>query len=241
MTKKLKHNGFKKARVLIVEDQPLTRNGLRMLLENQPGIQVCSEAGDYQQALTAIADAKPHLVTVEVMLNRACGLEWIKEVRLRFPKVRLLVISGHDEVLYAERVLRAGALGYVHKQEALAGVVEAVQTVLRGDIYVSEPVAAKIAAKMAGRHDRATSILDVLTDRELQIFGLLGEGLGPIQIGEQLGINKSTVETYRDRIKKKLRFQNAAAMRQQAILWKRSQEAPSMNPNQIRRVAELLQ
>lgn len=214
------HNGFhKRARVLIVEDQPVTRHGLRRLLERQPGIHVCGEAGNYERALAAIARSRPDLVTVEIQLNHASGLDLIKEVRRRFPQVRLLVISQQDEVLYAERALRAGALGYVHKRENLAGVVNAVETALRGDIYVSKQTAARIAAKIAGRRQRTTRIADVLTDRELRVFGLVGQGLGPIRIAEQLKINKSTVETYRARIKQKLRFHDADELRREAILW----------------------
>ncbi|HTL73028.1 MAG TPA: response regulator transcription factor [bacterium] len=224
--KKLKRNGVRqRARVLIVEDQPVTRHGLRRLLERQPGIRVCGEAGNYERALAAIARSNPALVTVEIQLNHASGLDLIKEVRLRFPPVRLLVISQQDEVLYAERALRAGALGYIHKRESLARVVKAVQTVLRGGIYVSEEIASKLASKLVGRRQRATPIMDVLTDRELRVFGLVGEGFGPIRIAEQLQINKSTVETYRARIKQKLRFHSADELRREAILWAHREEA----------------
>lgn len=219
-------NGFHQpARVLIVEDQPVTRHGLRRLLERQPGIQVCGEAGTYERAMAAIARSHPDLVTVEIQLNHASGLDLIKEVRLRFPQVRLLVFSQQDELLYAERALRAGALGYVHKRESLASLVKAVATVLRGEIYVSAPIAARLAAKLVGRRQRTTRILDVLTDRELRVFNLVGEGLGPIRIAEQLQINKSTVETYRARIKQKLRIHDADELRREAILWTHSEGA----------------
>lgn len=214
------HHRKKAARILIVDDQPLARLGLRTLLASQPGIRVCGEAGDCQRALRAIAKKNPALVTVEIMVKGSSGLELIKEIRLRFPKVKLLVVSSQDAVLYAERALRAGALAFVHKHEALAQVGRAVKAALCGDIYVSKPITARLASRMAGRPYPAATIADILTDRELQIFGMIGEGHGPNKIGAQLSINKSTVETYRNRIKKKLRFHNAAQMRQEAIMWK---------------------
>lgn len=221
-----KKSGFKKnARILIVDDQPLMRHGLGELLGGQPGLRVCGAVGDWQQALAAIAKTAPHLVTVEVLIKNFSGLELIKEIHRRFPRVLILVVSNQDGILYAERALRAGALGFVHKQEPLANIVKAVRTVLRQKVYVSEPITSKLAAKIVGRPHRSTTIVDRLTDRELQIFGLTGDGLGPNQIGARLNINKSTVETYRARIKKKLRFANATEMRQEAIAWKYSRGA----------------
>lgn len=226
--KKSKTNGLRKpARILIVDDEPLTRLGLRKILARNRGIRVCGEAGDYQQALAAVAKASPDLVTLEILLNNSSGLDLIKQVRRRSPKVSLLVISSQDDVLYAERALRAGALGYVHKQASPADVAQAIRTVLRGQVYVSAPITAKLASKIAGRLNDTSTIMEILTDRELQIFGMFGEGIGPSEMGAQLNINKTTVETYRHRIKKKLRFATAAELRQEAIVWNRGQGAQS--------------
>jgi len=225
LPKKHQNGSRPPARVLMVEDQPLIRHGLRNLLETQPDIQICAEAGDYQQAFAAMSAHRPDLVTVEIMLDHTCGLQWVKQARSRFPQVPLLVISFQDEVLYAERALRAGALGFVDKQEPLAGVLQAVRTVLRGNLYVSERVATKIAAKLAGRRRRNALIMDVLTDRELQIFELIGSGYGTREIVKELSINISTVDTYRARIKKKLRLPTASVLRREAIAWKHGQEA----------------
>jgi DNA-binding NarL/FixJ family response regulator len=225
-SKDAKHShARRRARVLLVDDQPVTRHGLRRLLEHRPGMQVCGEAGNYGRALAAIAKARPDLVTVDIQLDHASGLDLIKEVRLRYPQIRLLVISQQDDVLYAERALRAGAMGYVHKRAGLASLVSAVAAALRGNIYVSKQLAAKLAAKLAGRRRRTNCIPEVLTDQELRVFGLVGEGLGPIRIAEELHINKNTVESYRARIKKKLRLQNADELRREAILWSHSEEA----------------
>lgn len=162
---KIRKSGFKKiSRILIVDDQPLMRHGLEELFSSQPGFRVCGAVGDFYQALAVIGETSPHLVTVEVMIKNSSGLELIKEIRLRFPKVLILVISNQDGVLYAERVLRAGALGFVHKQESLGDVLNAVQTVLRRKVYVNERITSKLASRIIRSPAPADTVVDCLTE-----------------------------------------------------------------------------
>lgn len=211
--------GKQPAQVLILDDQPVFCCGLRMMLADLPDLEVCGEFGDYQQAMAAMRGCPPDLVTIEISLRRSSGLDFIKEVRRRFPKVLLLVITVQSEAHYAEQALRSGASGFINKHESLVSILRAIKIVLRGGIYVSEKIASRIVSTIAGRRDESASVTNLLAERELQVFELIGEGLGPNQIGQKLKINKSTVETYRGRIRKKLRIKNAGELRKKAIQW----------------------
>jgi DNA-binding NarL/FixJ family response regulator len=207
-------------RILLVDDHPLIREGLTEVLVRETDLVVCGAASDRGQALQLIPLARPDLAIIDLTLKESSGLELIKDIRARFPKVRVLVVSMHDEELHAERVLRAGAAGYLTKEEAATRVVQAVRKVLAGEIYLSERAAARVASRVAGiRRQPPAGSAEVLCDRELEVFELIGQGLTTRQIAKQLHVAVSTVETYRARIKEKLALQDAAELLQHAIRW----------------------
>lgn len=210
-------------RILLVDDHPLVREGLAEVLTREPDLKICGQAEDRIQALQLIPAANPHLAIIDLALKRGHGLELIKDIRIQFPDVLMLVVSMQDELLHAERVLRAGASGYIAKDEATNLVVQAVRQVLRGETYISQRVASQMAAGLSGRLQRSPgSALSTLTDRELQIFQLIGDGLGRQKIAEQLHLDVNTVETYRTRIKDKLQLKDAQEVLQMAIRFNRS-------------------
>jgi DNA-binding NarL/FixJ family response regulator len=210
-------------RILLVDDHPLVREGLAEVLTREADLMICGEAEDRLQALQIIPAAKPQLAIIDLALKKSYGLELIKDIHAQFPKVLMLVVSMQDELLHTERVLRAGASGYIAKDEATAHVVQAVRQVLRGETYVSQRVASQMAAKISGRAPRdSVSPLANLTDRELEVFQLIGEGLGRQQIAERLRLDVNTVETYRSRIKDKLLLKDAQELLQHAIRFNRA-------------------
>jgi DNA-binding NarL/FixJ family response regulator len=207
-------------RILLVDDHPLVRLSLREVIKREPDLIVCGEAEDRDQALELIESAKPHLAIVDLTLKSSNGMDLIKDIRDRYPKVQILVLSMHDETLHAERAIRAGARGYITKQEATKKIMVAIRQILGGDIYWSERAAARVASKVA-RASKATtsSSVDLLADRELQVFELIGAGQSTRQIAATLHIDVSTVETYRARIKEKLNLEDSLALLQFAIRW----------------------
>jgi DNA-binding NarL/FixJ family response regulator len=224
-----KPDGVSKAesatRILLVDDHPLVREGLAEVLQREGDLVVCGEAEDRWEALKLIETAKPHLALVDLALKKSSGLELIKEIQARFPEVRVLVVSMQDELFHAERAIRAGASGFISKEQAVSRVVEAVRQVLAGQVFVSPAVAASLAAKLAHRpHLGSGPCLDVLTDRELEVLELIGEGLGRNQVAERLHLDVSTVETYRARLKEKLQLKDAQELLQFAIRFNRQRK-----------------
>jgi DNA-binding NarL/FixJ family response regulator len=207
-------------RILVVDDHPLVRESLKLIIQREPNLMVCGEAENREQALELAAAAEPHLALVDLTLKNSHGLELIKDLGNRWPKMKILVLSMQDEALYAERVIRAGARGYITKQESPGKILLAIRKILDGEIYWSEKAAARVASKIA-RSSRSNSGFSVegLTDREIQVFELLGTGQSTQQIADALHINASTVETYRARIKEKLNLKNALELLQCAIRW----------------------
>lgn len=208
-------------RILLVDDHSILREGLAEILNRQPGLHVCSQADDSVQALAAIATCNPNLAIVDLVLKDRCGIELIKDIRVRHPGFRVLVLSMHDELVYAERVIRAGACGYITKQEAAAKIVLAVRHVFNGGIYLSDSVAAHIVAKLAGRLPAAA--VENLADRELEVFELIGDGFSTQEIAVRLHLGAGTVETYRARIKDKLQLKDAHELLRSAIHWSRTE------------------
>lgn len=212
-------------RILIVEDQALVRLGLSTALNKERGYAVCGEAEDRHEALARIEALKPDLVTVELTLKSSNGLELIKDIRIRHPDVRMLVVSVHDGLLHAQQALNAGAHGYLTKQEPLAQVLAAVECIFAGDVYISPKMATRMAAKMVGRGSSGEAAASQnLTDRESQVLELTGEGLNVKQICERMNIGISTVRTYRNRIREKLDLNDASELLQAAISWNRAGE-----------------
>jgi len=209
-----------RARILLVDDHPMVRERLAEIIDREPDLTVCGEAEDRHEAVTAVAARHPDLVIVDLSLKNSDGLELIKDIRSRWAKVRTLVVSMHDESLYAERAIRAGASGYITKQEATRKILLAIRRVLTGAIYLNERVAAHIVGRLGPRSSSgAVTPAEVLADRELQVFNLIGRGLNTAEIAARLHIAVKTVETYRARTREKLKLRNSSQLLQWAIAW----------------------
>ncbi|HLP77973.1 MAG TPA: response regulator transcription factor [Candidatus Paceibacterota bacterium] len=209
----------KRVRVFVVDDHPLVRQALRDAIRKEQGLEFCGEADDREEALKGIAEAEPDLAIVDLRLRSSDGLDLIRDLRDRHPKILSLVLSMQDESITAERAVRAGARGYVSKQESPKKIIEAVRKVLSGEIYWSEKTASHIASKIASPTPPKSSVADHLSERELQVFEQTGLGRSTQQISEALHIDISTVETYRARIKDKLGLKDGSELLQTAIRW----------------------
>jgi DNA-binding NarL/FixJ family response regulator len=210
----------KPTRVLLVDDHPVVREGLAESINRESDLTVCAQAEDHQGALRAIETTHPELVVVDLMLKDSSGMELIKDIHVRWPRLLILVVSMHDETLYAERVLRAGAQGYITKQQATHDILLAVRRVLGGGIYLNERTASVVLARLAAKPQAAShSISDLLADRELEVFELTGRGLSTREIAGQLRIDVKTVDTYRARIREKLNLKSSSELLQLAIRW----------------------
>ncbi|MFO1487518.1 MAG: response regulator transcription factor [Verrucomicrobiota bacterium] len=210
----------KNVRVFLVDDHPLVRQALKDAIGHECDLEVCGEAEDREEALKGIAAAAPDLAIVDLRLRTSDGLDLVKDLCNRHPKVLSLVLSMQDEVMTAERAVRAGARGYVSKQEAPRKIIEAVRKVLGGEIYWSEKAASMVASKATAPVKPANGFaVDRLSERELQVFEMIGLGNSTQQISDQLHIDVSTVETYRSRIKEKLNLLNGPELLQTAIRW----------------------
>ncbi|MGA2265125.1 MAG: response regulator transcription factor [Phycisphaerae bacterium] len=210
----------KKTRILLVDDHPIVRQGLGMLIAQQPDMAVCGESDDVAGALRLIDQTPPDVIIVDLTLKESTGLDLIKDVRLRHPGVLTLVYSMRDESFYAERVLRAGARGYITKEEGGKAVIEGIRKILQGQIFLSERMASKMIGLLVGSDGpAATPSVKSLTDRELEIFELIGQGLPTRTIASQLHVSPKTVESYREHIKRKLKLDNASQLLKHAIEW----------------------
>ena len=213
-----------KAKILIVDDHPLVREGLADLVNKEKDLVVCGQAEDAYQAMEAIRELKPDMAIVDISLKETSGLELIKDIKIQHPGLPVLTLSMHEESVYAERALRAGAKGYIMKREATKKVVTAIRKVLRGQLYLSEKMTTRLVRKFVdGKPEAGTSPIDRLTDRELEVFSLLGRGNGTRQISEQLHLSVKTIETYRSRIKEKLNLTSASELLQHAFQWVNSE------------------
>lgn len=217
--------GLGKHRLYLVEDHPVTRQGFAQLINFEADLHVCGQAGSAAEALAEIPVTKPHLVVVDISLAGTSGLQLIKDIVTRDGALPVLVLSTHDETLYAERALRAGAKGYVMKHAPTEDVMKAVRMVLRGGVYLSERMHARLAGMVAGRGQvSATSDVEGLSDRELEVFTLLGQGRSTAQIGAALHVSGSTVATHRTHIIEKLNLENTRELVRRAVAWAQSQD-----------------
>ncbi|MBS3735131.1 MAG: response regulator transcription factor [Phycisphaerae bacterium] len=205
--------------VLIVDDHPIVRQGVRMLIEQQEDLHVVAEAESAAEALRALSDAPADVAVVDLTLKESSGLELIKDIRSRWPDVCILVLSMRDEAFYAERCLRAGARGYVTKEQGPTEVIEGIRSILAGKVHLSESMAAKVLSKFAGAQSGATSLTETLTDRELEIYQLIGSGLTTREISERLHVSPKTVDSHREHIKDKLGLDTANDLLKHAIHW----------------------
>lgn len=213
-----------KVRILIVDDHPIVRQGLENLINHEKDLMVCQQAENAHQAMKAIDKLNPDMVIVDIALKEKNGLELIKDIKIQYPGLPILALSMHHESLYAERVIRAGARGYIMKQQATENIVKAIRKILNGQLYLSDNMTAKMMHKMVGRRkDKAeASTTEILSDRELEVFLLIGKGHGTRQIADQLHLSVKTIESYRAHIKEKLSLSNAAELLRYAIQWANS-------------------
>ena len=212
-----------KIKILLVDDHPLVREGLANLIHQQPDLEVCGEAASQPQALQLISDAKPDIAVVDISLENGSGLELIKSIKAMHSSVAMLALSMHDESLYAERALRAGARGYLMKREAAKKVIQGIRAVLAGQLFVSEKISSLMAERFVEGRTAVTSPVEQLSDRELEVFQLLGRGHSTRQIADHLNVGFKTVQAYCARIKDKLQLANATELLRAAMQWNADQ------------------
>ncbi len=209
-----------KSRVFIVDDHAMFREGLRQLIEHDPALSVGGDAPDAATAMEGIRQSKPDVVLVDITLAESSGLDLIKAIRSDYEDLPVLVVSMHEESLYAERSLRSGAMGYVMKNEPAKTVIAAIHSVLRGEMYLSRRMSSSVISKfMRGETEETMSPLDSLSDRELEVFRMLGQGKGTRQIANDLGLTIPTIQSFRNRIKEKLHLKTAPELVLHAINW----------------------
>jgi DNA-binding NarL/FixJ family response regulator len=207
-------------RIMLVDDHPVVRQGLRRLLETEPDLEICGESESARDAKSLLRELQPDAVIVDVSLAQGDGLELVKDARAHYPHLRILVLSMHDEAIYAERMLSAGANGYIMKQVASEQFLQALRRVLGGGIYVSEAVANSMIEKIAtGSTHISDNPVDTLSNRELQVLHMIGKGLSTRQAAEALNLSIKTVESHRQRIKRKLSLHTSSQLMQYAVNW----------------------
>jgi DNA-binding NarL/FixJ family response regulator len=202
-----------------VDDHPIVRQGLALFIEREPDLMVCGEAEDATSALQAIRESTPDFVILDISLDGRDGLELLKTLRVRHPNLPVLVLSMHDESVYAERSLRAGANGYIMKQEAADRVITAIRHILGGDVYLSDRLTKRMLQQFVNGSISPRDPLAKLSDRELEVFRLIGAGRGTRQIADELHVSAKTVESYQSHIKEKLALRNARELVQHAVEW----------------------
>ena len=212
----------KKFKILLVDDHPLVREWLASLINQQPDLSVCGEAESAEEALQYLTEAAPDLAIVDLSLKESSGLDLIKAMKASHPTVAVIVLSMHDEKHYAERAIRAGARGYVMKRETTKKIIGVIHQVLTGKLGVSDDVAAQFAERFVDRRPRSRSAVEELSDRELEVFRLLGQGLDTRTVATRLQISIKTVQAYCARIKDKLNLANATELLREAIRWSES-------------------
>ncbi len=216
----------KRKRIFLVDDHPMMRTGMAQLIGDESDLEVCGQAGDAASALSGIPKCSPDLLITDLTLPGKGGLELIKDVRALHPELPILVISMHDELLHAERALRAGARGYLMKEAGGEKMLQAIRQVLAGQVSISEQMSAKILDLFSGRKpSSAASPIESLTDREFQVFELIGQGKSTREVAEILHLSSKTVDVHRGHIKEKLNLRDATALVRQAVRWVESRNA----------------
>ncbi len=219
-------------RVLLIDDHPFMRAGLAQLINAQRDLIVCGEAGNPSEAFRSLAPVKPDLVLSDLTMPGRSGLEFIKDLKAVEPNLAVLVVSMHDEVVFAERALRAGARGYIMKEAGGENLLAAIRQVLRGEVYVSPRMSSRILNALAARRPRgSTSPIERLTDREFEVFQLIGQGKSTRDIAEQLHLSSKTVDVHRSHLKAKLGLKGATALIRHAVRWVETQSVESSSPS----------
>jgi DNA-binding NarL/FixJ family response regulator len=216
----LANHTVQKKRIVVVDDHPIVRQGLALMIDREEDLMVCGEAEEAMGAIHVMASAHPDVLILDISLNGPDGLDLLKHLRTTHPSLPVLILSMHDELIYAERALRAGANGYIMKQEATEKVLVAVRRILGGEIYVSDRIANRMLRHyITGSGSLRNSSIADLSDRELEVFRLIGEGHGTRQIAEELHLSVKTVESYQAHIKEKLSLRSSRELMQHAIQW----------------------
>lgn len=213
-------NPMSKTQILIVDDHPVVRQGLRLALARYPELEICGEADGEDVAIQQFRALSPDLVVADISLNNGSGLELIKELKALQPASRILIWSMHDETLFAERAIRAGAMGFVNKTEPIETVIAAIERIIVGKVYVSEQMTERMISRTMGSGtNEVRTPMESLSDRELEVFQEIGHGVTTRQIAAKLGLSPKTVETYRENIKSKLKLANATELTRHAVQW----------------------
>lgn len=212
-------------RIMLVDDHPMMRAGLAQLISRQPDLMICAEAANPAEALKALPATNPEVLLADLTMPGRSGLEFIKDILALHPALPVLVVSMHDEAVFAERALRAGARGYIMKEAGGEALVDAIRQVLRGEVYVSPTMSARILAGLSGRKPRGSdSPIEKLTDREFEIFQLIGQGKSTRDIAEQLGLSSKTVDVHRSHLREKLELKDSTALIRHAVRWVETQQ-----------------
>jgi DNA-binding NarL/FixJ family response regulator len=209
----------KRIKVVLVDDHPLVRRGLADLLAREPDIEVCGEASGVSEALREVERTNPDLVVIDMTLKDGHGIDLIEKIKAKDERVRMLVSSMHDEMLFAERVLRAGAMGYVTKQEPPETLLAAIRQVLRGEVYLSSRMTSRLLHQVVGGSLPQENPIQTLSNRELQVFEMIGQGMTTLQIARRLELSPKTIETHREKIKQKLNLKNGSELNRRAVQW----------------------
>jgi DNA-binding NarL/FixJ family response regulator len=204
---------------MIVEDHPVVRVGLQLMINDEADLEVCGDAESLKDASAMLRKVKPDVVVLDIALGDGSGLDLIKEISQSTPELPVLALSMHDESIYAERALRAGAKGYIMKKEAMDKVMTAIRRVLAGEVYVSEKMASRMVQKLVNPSASAASPVEALTDREFDVFRLIAQGVGPSEIANRLGVSVKTVETHREHIKEKLGLKSGTELTRFCLQW----------------------
>jgi len=214
-----------KSKVFIVDDHPIVREGLVALIDQENNLKVCGQADDAYDALKSIDKLKPDVVIVDISLKGSNGIELTKSIRAQYPTLPVIVFSFHDESLYAERALRAGASAYLTKEAESEKILKAIRTVLNGELYVSDELSKKLLHKIIGdKTGKTIAPIDNFSDREFEVFRLIGQGYRAAETAKQLHLSSKTIETYRERIKRKLGLGDSSELLRYAIKWSRNHE-----------------
>lgn len=207
-------------RILLVDDHAMLREGLAGFLTKQSDFEICGEASGAPEAMRLVLEQKPDVVIVDISLKSGHGIELIKQIHAQDEKIKMLVLSMHDESLFAERAIRAGAMGYLNKEQSRTQILDAIRTILDGQVFLSEAMTARMLTRTMGKAgDENRSPIETLSDRELEVFELIGQGLTVREIAEKLQLSPKTVETYRENIKTKLDIANATELIRHAVQW----------------------
>jgi DNA-binding NarL/FixJ family response regulator len=219
MNKTRSNSSGPRCKVFLIDDHPIVRQGLALFIDREPDLMVCGEADGATSALQAIREAAPDFVVLDISLDGPDGLELLKTLRVRYPNLPVLVLSMHDEAVYAERALRAGANGYIMKQEATDRVLTAIRHILSGDVYLSDRLTKRMLQQFVNGSVSPRDPLAKLSDRELEVYRLIGAGHSTRQIADELHVSTKTIESYQAHIKEKLALRNARELVQHAVEW----------------------